>query len=94
MYSIKIQVRANLKGTHIYIEDDLVANRVSAKEPKAINIAISKALGDFISQGTIYNLTQFTMSKLPECTNIERYKQIVEQNINGCLIRIFIKKME
>lgn len=89
MHSLKIQVRANI--SNMYIEDDMITDGVS--NTNSVSTAVTRALGYFLSNDTINNITRHIVHSLTKSNNTTNYKQIIEQNINGCYFRIYVKKI-
>lgn len=89
MYSLKIQVRASI--SNMYIEDDMITDGVS--NTNSVGTAVTRALGCFLSNDTINNITRHIVESLTKSNNTANYKQIIEQNINGCYFRIYVKKI-
>ena len=90
MYSVKVQVRANMNS--LYINDDIVTSNINIKDQQSIYNTINRALGLFVSVDTVANVTRYTAAKCFKATNTTNYKQIIEENINGCYFRVYVKK--
>lgn len=90
MYSVKVQVRAN--ANNLYINDDIITSNIQQKNQEAIYNTINRALGLFVSVDTIMKVTRYTATKCFTATNTTNYKQIIEENINGCYFRVYVKK--
>lgn len=91
MHSLKIQVRANI--ANMYVEDDMITDGISYRDPNSVSIAVNRSLGTFLSKDTISNITRHIVNSLTTSNNTTNYKQILEQNIKGCYFRIYVKKI-
>lgn len=89
MFSVKVQVRSGLGK--LYIEDDIITNGIGQQDVKGVNITVERALGRFVSPDTITRLTKFIVVQLNKTKNTSNYKQIIEENINGCYFRVYVK---
>ena len=89
MYSVKVVVRTNYKS--IYITDEMITNGMPCSL-EAVMLAISRALELYLSPDTLSRVAQCTFKNLSKTNNTTSYKQIIEQNINGCYFKVYIKK--
>lgn len=89
-YSIKVQVRAEVNG--LYVTDDIITNNIANGNIAGVEAAIVRALQHYLSKDTLAKISKITENALAKATNENNYKQILEENINGCFFRVYVKR--
>ncbi len=93
MYSIKVQVRANVNN--LYINDDIVTSNINIKDQQAVYGTIHRALCLFLSADTIEKVTKHTIVQcVKKSLKASIYQQIIEESINGCYFKISVRNEE